>query len=320
MQVYETLENIHSHPVPRAVAVGNFDGVHRGHLKILATLSLQARKFDLEPLVLTFAPHPGKVTGGGAIRLLQTRDQKFAALQAAGVRSMMALAFDHRIAGMSSREFVRDIAVEALKARVIVVGDNFRFGKQRSGDIETLMKLAAEFQLEVTSVPALSLEGEVISSSLIRRLIFRGELEKAARFLGRPYEIEGRVIKGSSRGRELGFPTANLESSNEILPGGVFISRVFIGGDARAAVSNIGTSPTFGQESQGVETHLLDFEGNLYGRKLNIQLIRKLREERTFASPGALAEHIREDIRAARDYFAAGKDRSGSRRDRTPDD
>lgn len=312
MQVYETLENIRSRSVLRAVAVGNFDGVHRGHLKILAMLSRQSRRLDLEPLVLTFAPHPGKITGGGAIRLLQTRDQKFASLQGAGVHSVLTLPFDRRTAEMSSREFVQNIAVNALKARVIVVGRNFRFGKQRSGDIETLKNLAAEFQLEITSVPALSLEGEVISSSLIRRFIFRGELEKAARFLGRPYEIEGRVIKGASRGRGLGFPTANLATPNEILPGGVFISRVFISGEGRAAVTNIGTSPTFGQESPGVETHILDFGGDLYGLKLDIQLIRKLREEQTFASPAALTERIREDIRAARDYFTAGEDRSGS--------
>jgi len=304
MLIFKSLDELRRRPSPHAVAIGNFDGVHRGHRRILRILRDKALREDLVPLVLTFDPHPGKITGKGTIRLLQTTSQKLASLSREEIENVLLMPFDRELAGMSGRDFVRTVIVEAIQARVIVIGDHFRFGKDRSGDVHALERLARDFGLSVSAVPPLLQGGKKISSTLIRRKILTGDMETAAALLGRPHEIEGRVIRGEARGTGLGFPTANLSSPNEILPGGVFISRVLFDGRDLPALTNIGTRPTFGRGVSRIETHLLNFSGNLYDRLLSIRLLKKIRDEQPFDSPAALTRRIHRDMRSAREFFS----------------
>lgn len=303
MRVYKNLEELRQQATPRAVALGNFDGVHRGHARILAVLRKESLLKNLSPLVLTFVPHPGKITGRGAIRLLQTPSQKLSALAAAGIENVLLMPFDQSLAGMSGRDFFESVIVESLRARVIVVGEHFRFGRDRAGDVLSLESMAEDSGLSVTAVPPLLLEGRKISSTLIRRMILQGDVQSASRLLGRPYEIEGRVIHGDARGLGIGFPTANILSPNEVLPSGIFISRVLVETIWRNALTNIGTRPTFGVNPTSIETHILDFSEDLYGRDISVRLYKKNRDEILFPSAGDLAMEIARDVQAARKFF-----------------
>ncbi|NOR14242.1 MAG: bifunctional riboflavin kinase/FAD synthetase [Candidatus Aminicenantes bacterium] len=285
------------------VAIGNFDGLHLGHKKIISLLVQKAEENDLVSLVLTFATHPGKVTGKGQIQLLQTEKQKLENLADSGVDAVFLVPFDKAFAQLSSRDFFENIILTKLQAREIIVGNNFRFGKDRKGNVQTLVSLAEDNQLTVHSLPAVTIENQVVSSSVIRRLLLAGEINKANRYLGAPYEISGEVIRGKSRGKGLGFPTANLKTSNEILPAGVFITQVEENGQEFPSVTNIGTRPTFGHTSTQIETHVLDVERDFYGNYIRLRFFQKIRDEIRFDSSQALSYQIQADIQTARHYF-----------------
>ncbi len=285
------------------VAIGNFDGLHLGHKKIISFLLQKAEENNLVSLVLTFAPHPGKVTGKGQIKLLQTEKQKLENLADSGVNAVFLVPFDKAFAQLSSRAFFKNIILAKLQAREIIVGNNFRFGKDREGNIRTLINLAENNQLTVHSLPSVTIEKQVVSSSVIRRLLLAGEIDMANRFLGSPYEISGKVIPGEARGKGLGFPTANLKTSNEILPTGVFITQVEEDGHEFPSVTNIGTRPTFGHTSTQIETHVIDVKRDFYGKHLRLRFFQKIRDEIRFDSSQALFGQIQSDIRVARRYF-----------------
>jgi riboflavin kinase/FMN adenylyltransferase len=287
-----------------AVAIGNFDGLHLGHQRILSFLAHRAAADALAPLILTFSPHPGKVTGGGKIQLLQTEEQKLDKIERFGGESVYILPFNQELARLTAEDFVRDILIERLNCHVIVVGENFRFGRDRKGDMTELNKLARKYALTVCPVPSLLIEGTPVSSSFIRDLILKGEIAQAARLLGEAYEIRGRVISGRTVGQGLGFPTANLETRNEIVPNGVFVTTAMVSGSIHAAVTNIGTRPTFNRTRICIETHILDFAEEIYGADISLRFLKKLRDERRFESPEALRKQILKDLRAARRYFA----------------
>ncbi len=289
--------------VPAAVAIGNFDGVHLGHQRILSFLVEQARREELLSLALTFSPHPGKVTGGGRIQLLQTESQKLSKIQSLKVEAVYLLPFDRKLARLSPELFVRDIIIESLNAHVIVVGENFRFGRGRAGTLSELRELARKYALTLYPIPPVIQEGEMVSSSLIRDCLRRGEVEKARRFLGTPYVIEGLIVAGQNVGRGLGFPTANLDSRNEILPPGVFVTTAEAFGWAKPSVTNIGIRPTFGQGRLQIETHILDYTRDLYGTSLSLVFHKKIRDEKRFDSAAELKAQIRRDLAAARRYF-----------------
>jgi len=268
----------------RAVAIGTFDGVHRGHLAVIDA----ARKAGLRTSVVTFDPHPRSVLGGG-VELLATLERRLELLDEAGVEDVLVLRFDEGLAALPADEFAERM-LRGIGAEVVAAGEMFRFGRGREGDLELLERLG----FDVRRVPLV----ENVSSTRVRELVHAGEIERAARLLGRPPEVEGTVVRGDGRGRELGFPTANLDVPQGLLvpPDGVYAGWAL---DRRAAVS-IGTNPHFDGVERRVEAHLLDFDGDLYGRRLVVQLWIPIREQRRFESLEELVAAIGDDVERTR--------------------
>jgi|Deesub1362B_J571_1020462.scaffolds.fasta_scaffold00001_389 riboflavin kinase/FMN adenylyltransferase len=289
--------------MPSVVGIGVFDGVHLGHQKIIQQISQAARQAQLLSIILTFDPHPDEFFSQKPIPLIQTLDQRINTLQAAGIQRIIVVRFNHHFAFLPAEDFLRRIILGCLKARLIIIGENFRFGHQRQGTPELLQKWGPKLGFATRIVPSLRADGQTISSSLIRELLRQGRIEEANHLLGRPYSIEGMVTTGQARGKQLGFPTANLESPNHLLCQGVFISVVEWGDRKWPALTNIGRCPTFKQEKTQVECHLLHFQGHLYGEKLKIYFYHKLRDEKQFPSARALTDQIKKDRQQAEDYF-----------------
>jgi riboflavin kinase / FMN adenylyltransferase len=268
----------------RAVAVGTFDGVHRGHVRVIDA----ARRADLRTSVVTFDPHPRAVLGR-RVELLATLERRLELLEQAGVEDVLVLRFDEELASLPAVEFAETM-LRGIGAETIAAGATFRFGRGREGDLELLDSLG----FDVRRVPLV----ENVSSSRVRELVHAGETERAASLLGRPPEVEGTVVRGDGRGRELGFPTANLDVPEGLLvpPDGVYAGRTR---DRRAAVS-IGTNPHFDGVERRVEAHLLDFDGDLYGRRLVVEIWSGIREQRRFDSLEALVAAIGDDVERTR--------------------
>jgi riboflavin kinase / FMN adenylyltransferase len=267
----------------RSVAIGTFDGVHRGHRRVIEA----AKAADLPTTVLTFDPHP-RVVLGNQVELLTTLERRLELLGELGVETLV-VPFTPELALATPEEFAESI-LRPLGTKVVVAGANFRFGRGRSGDLDTL----GELGFDVRPVPLV----EGISSSRIRQLLRAGEIEAAARLLGRPPEVEGTVVSGEARGGTLGYPTANLAVPAElVVPAyGIYAGRA---GDHRAAIS-IGVNPHYGGEERRVEAFVLDFEGELYGQRLVLELWQRLRDERAFASEQELIDQIGRDVEATR--------------------
>jgi riboflavin kinase / FMN adenylyltransferase len=268
----------------RSVAVGTFDGVHRGHLQVIDA----ARRVGLRTSVLTFDPHPRTVLGGG-VELLATLERRLELLADAEVDDVLVLRFDERLAALPADEFAERM-LRGIGAEAVAAGETFRFGRAREGDLDLLARLG----FDVRRVPLV----EQVSSSRIRELVHAGEIERAARLLGRAPEVEGIVVRGDGRGRELGFPTANLDVPEGLLvpPDGVYAGCVR---DRRAAVS-IGTNPHFDGVERRVEAHLLDFDGDLYGERLVVEFWAPIREQRRFDSLDELVAAIGDDVERTR--------------------
>jgi len=300
------LRGLHGRPLylpGTVVAIGNFDGLHLGHQKILQVLVEQAKKMRLHSVVLTFSPHPEKVLGERRMGMIQTLEQRLAAIREWGVDAVVLASFDNAFADLGPADFAGRILASTLKARAVVVGENFRFGKARQGDVGELIGLGLELGFAVHPVASAIRSGTVISSSLIRRLLEEGRISAANSYLGRPYEIEGRVIHGSGRGHNLGFPTANIKPLNEILPKGVYLTWAKVLGRSYPSLTNIGRRPTFGDGRFQVEAHILDFNGKLYRRRISLCFLRKLRGEKKYASREDLIRQIQRDIATARTFF-----------------
>lgn len=304
MIVYHGLDDPRLHPRPAAVAVGNFDGLHLGHRRILDRLCRLAARRGLRSLVLTFEPHPERALGRRAVLMIETPGQRLARLAGTCVDAVVVVPFDARFARLDGAAFVGDVLVGRLGAREVVVGRGFRFGRDRRGDAPLLKRLGRGAGLETHVVAPVVLGGRTVSSTAIRGLLARARVEEAARLLGRPYEIAGRVVRGRRRGRGLGFPTANLATANEILPGGVFITETLLGGRSVPSVTSVGTNPTFGPHPLTVETMLLDFHGRLYGAGLTVRFLARIRPVRKFPGAGPLAAAIARDVETARAWFA----------------
>jgi len=292
-----------------AVTVGNFDGVHRGHQGLVEATVSEARSMGGRAVVLTFDPHPARVLAPErAPAPLMTLGQKAEALAPLGVDVLAVLAFNNEVAGQSPEEFARTTLAERLHASVVVVGSNFRFGRGREGDLPALRRLGSALGFRVQEVSPLVHEGEPISSSRIRAALTRGDVREARALLGRRFFVDGSVVAGEGRGRGLGFPTANLDVVNEALPAsGVYAAwcRTSDGGHAPLpAVANLGRRPTFQGVEPSVEVHVLDFAADLYGQQLRLEFEEKLRDERRFPGPAALAEQIARDVEQARGMLA----------------
>ena len=235
--------------------------------------------------------------------MIDTPEQRLSRLRDTCVDGAVVTAFDAEFARLPGRAFVERVLRDRLGARVVVVGRNFRFGRKRRGDVRRLRALGRRSGIDVVAVPPARLGGRVVSSSAVRGLLLAGRVEEAASLLGRPYEVVGRVVRGRGRGRLLGYPTANLETPNELLPGGVFITETVRAGRALPSLTSVGASPTFGPQPLAVETLILDFAGSLYGSGLTVRFLRKIRPTRKFRSAAALAARIAEDIEEARAFF-----------------
>ena len=290
-----------------AVAIGNFDGVHRGHQALVARAVARARETGGAAVVLTFDPHPARVLRPQAAPSpLTTLPQKEELVLALGIERLVALEFDARLAALTPDAFVHEVLASLLGARHVVVGESFRFGRGRQGDARTLEALGGRQGFDVQVVSPLLHAGRPISSSRVREALAAGEVREAAELLGRPYALDGRVVRGDGRGRGLGIPTANLAVEEQLLPArGVYAGRALVpGGQWRMAVVNVGERPTFGGTGLVVEAHLLDFEGDLYDARVRVSFHARLRGEERFASAAALVARIHEDVRAARELLA----------------
>jgi riboflavin kinase/FMN adenylyltransferase len=288
-------------PAP-AVTVGNFDGVHRGHQALVAAVLEEARARGGTSVVLTFEPHPARVLSPDrAPTALMTLGQRAEALEGLGVERLAVLPFTHEVAQEDARAFAETVLAGTLGARTVVVGEGFRFGRGRQGDLAALQAMGSDLGFAVRGVGPVLHEGAPVSSTRIRVALGRGSVEASAEMLGRPFFVDGVVTRGAGRGRLLGIPTANLDVENETLPGaGVYACRARVAGVERPAVTNVGRRPTFGGGQTTVEAHLLDFDGDLYGASVRLFFVGRLREERPFPGASALVEQIRRDIEEAR--------------------
>lgn len=292
------------HPV---LALGNFDGLHRGHLKIIERVKRGALERGGTPMAMTFDPHPPRVVRPDkAPPLLMTTAQRIEALHRAGAVSVAIVRFTPEMSQWDAETFVRRVLLDWLRVSEVWVGANFLFGHGRSGNFTTLRTLGQRLGFRADKIDPVRYKDFVVSSTRIRRLISEARMDEAGALLGHQYYLDGVVVEGKRRGREIGFPTANLRTDNELIPPhGVYATTLTVDGVVHAAVTNIGLSPTFGDlERPAVETHVLDFAGDLYGREVRLGFVLRLRDERRFADVDALRAQIAADVRRATRLFS----------------
>lgn len=288
-----------------AVTVGTFDGVHRGHVDLIARLVAQAEQRKLHSVAITFEPHPLDVVNPAAAPpLLTVGEEKLDALTQTGLDHVVVLEFTHALAALSATEFVDQVLRDNFRMRHLLIGYDHGFGRERAGNASVLQELGQSRGFSVGVVePVASDDGRWISSTAIRRAVAGGDLPRAAELLGRPYSISGTVVPGAARGRQLGFPTLNLSppSPRKLLPpDGVYAVRVRTGRGLLDGMMNLGSRPTFGEHERSIEAYLFDVSGDFYGQEVRIDVVKRLRDIRAFGSPDALVQQIRLDEGEAR--------------------
>jgi riboflavin kinase/FMN adenylyltransferase len=310
MRVYRDAWQHEELPRELIVTVGNFDGVHTGQQRILELVTSRARETGLGSAVVSFEPHPLSVLRPeNAPPLLTTATQKEALLAETGLDALLVVRFTPSLSRLPARRFVRDFLVRGLAVREVYVGSGFVFGRDREGDLSLLQTMGDSFGFAAFGFEEVSSGGSPVSSTRIRSAVAAGELEQASHMLGRPYSLGGIVVRGDGRGRGLGWPTANLAVDNELLPAdGVYVTRMRIAalGESLPSVTNIGTRPTvYPHHPRLVECHILDFDRDIYGERVELEVLSRLRAEERFPSVEALRGQIGRDAKAAREYFAA---------------
>ena len=307
MAVIYNLDQLEKNPLKNPVlTIGNFDGVHKGHLSLFNKVKERARLIDGQSVVMTFEPHPIKVMmPENGPPLITPTQQKLKLMEDSGIDVILCVPFTEEFAGISPQGFVKDLLVDRIGIKEIVVGYDYSFGHKRAGDIDLLKKMGDELGFKVHMVDKILLDETVVSSTTVRNLVQDGNLSEAKKLLGRHYQVCGTVIKGKNRGgRLLGFPTANLKLVDELTPKlGVYAVKVLIGENTYNGLTNIGFNPTFGNNAFSVETHILDFSGDLVGETIRVNFIERLRDEKTFKSVDELAEQIKKDTIRARELF-----------------
>jgi riboflavin kinase / FMN adenylyltransferase len=277
-----------------AIAIGNFDGFHQGHREIIDTLKTIASEKNRLSMIVMITPNP-KVYFNPSFQLIHTDAQKKKILEEQSVDLVSIIDFN-RIANMSNEEFLRDILIQKYNMKSIVMGENFRFGKDREGDIEFIKEASKRYGFDFTVAATVMLDGVRISSTYIRERLAHAEIEESNRMLGRKYMIEGIVIEGDKVGRQLGFPTINIETENTLLPEGVFKTSVEIETETFDSITYIGYRPTFKGREKKVETHIFDFDRKVYGKSVKLYFEKKVRDEMKFESENSLVMQIRRDI------------------------
>jgi len=290
------------------IAIGTFDGIHLGHQKVLEFAITLAKGTGAVATALTFEPPPVKVLRPeSAPPRISTNQQRMDWFGAVGMEAAVVLPFTKELAALTAEDFVREILIRQLQVKAVVVGENFRFGNKQAGNVKFLREMGMREGFEVVVHTPVLLDGEVISSTLIRKFVGEGHVRDAARLLGRPFELTGGVVPGAGMGRKLGFPTLNLKPEQELLPArGVYITRTVLEGETSShrSVTNIGVRPTFNGSGLSVETHLLDYSGNFTPKRIEVRFWKRLRAEKKFAGPQELKEQIAKDILAANRFFA----------------
>jgi riboflavin kinase/FMN adenylyltransferase len=303
MELIRGIHNLRERHRGCVATIGNYDGVHRGHQHMIAAVRARANELDVPTTVITFEPTPREFFEGPSApsRLTRLRE-KLEALAQYGVDRVVVLRFDRRMQGLGAAEFVERLLVNGLGVRHMVVGHDFHFARRREGTIDTLRAAGARHGFTVEEVGQFLLDGERVSSSLVREALNEGNLDRATHLLGRPYRMAGRVRLGRKLGRTLGFPTANLALQRKVVPlWGIFAVRVSGAGLVdHPAVSSLGTRPTVNGTDPLLEVHLFDFDGSLYGRYLDVDFVARLRDEQKFASLDALVAQMHRDAAAAR--------------------
>ena len=307
MEFIHNLHNLRERHRNCAATIGNFDGVHLGHQAIIKQLKTVARSQNLPAVLVTFEPHPQEffMPGKAPARLMRLRE-KIACMQEYGIDRMVALRFDQKLAAMPAENFVKEILVQKLDIKRLIVGDDFRFGNNRQGDIAQLREFGKIYGFAVDGTVTCEVDGRRISSSRVRETLGRGDMDEAVRLLGRPYTIAGRVVHGAKRGRSLGYPTININLHRLRSPvSGIFASKVYgLGQKPVQAVTSIGTRPMFDGGNVNLEAHLLDFDREAYGAYVRVELLKQLRLEQMFDTIESLKEQIEKDIAATREFFA----------------
>lgn len=291
---------------PTVLTIGVFDGLHIGHQAIIRTVVERAFLLDAVPTLITFDPHPRQVLKPDtAPPLLQTFHQKMEGLRLLGMEQVIVMEFNHELAAVTAEDFITKFMYEALDAREIHLGKGFAFGRERQGNIELLREVTSRLGIVGDEVPEVRVRRHRVSSTIIRRLLKAGRVNLARRMLGRPYGIEGKVVGGRRLGHRISFPTANLDLQNRVLPAdGVYVTLTLIGDEWRRSVTNIGKRPTFGGDPEShVETHILDFDGDLYGQTIRVRVLHRLRGEKKFSGIDELRAQITRDRDRAVRYF-----------------
>jgi len=306
-RIYRSLAEAEGVFAPAALTVGNFDGVHTGHRRIFRRVAAVAREHGWKPSALTFDPHPTRIVAPGRVPpRLTTLDERCRLMAAEGIKQALVLPFDRKFSRLSPEEFVRDVLAAKLGVRAVLVGEGFRFGYRQSGGAEDLAVLGRRYGFLLEVIPKVAVRGRAVSSSEIRRLVERGQVSLAARLLERPHSLEGEVVRGRGVGSKLIVPTLNLAPPEVVLPAaGVYITRTtdLDGAAVWPSVTNVGRRPTFGEQGLAIETHLLADLGGCSPRRIRIEFLRRLRDERPFPDPASLKAQIERDAARARRFF-----------------
>lgn len=289
------------------LTIGNFDGVHMGHVKLLQRVRDRAAAASLVSAALTFDPHPRRVLlGSAAPPAITTIEHKLERIEAAGIQVTAVLPFTRELAAREPEDFVRQVLVEGLSLKQLIIGYDYAFGKGRRGNFELLSALGQKYGFGVERLDPVIINGAVVSSTRIRDMVQAGQVWDARPLLGRFHQVRGTVAHGQKRGRKLGFPTANLALREELVPlSGVYAVWVEVEGAVRPGVANIGKNPTFGEFEMSVEAHILDYKGKIYGEPIRVHFVQRIRSEKKFSGPDELVARIREDIGLARMILAA---------------
>lgn len=306
MKIFHGTENANISR-PTVLTLGVFDGLHLGHQRIMQTVVERAAEIGAVPTAITFDPHPRAVLHPeSAPPLLQTLDQRLAAFEVLGIEQAIVIRFNLEFAAQDAKTFLRDTVAERLQAKEVYLGKGFAFGKNRGGNIELLREMSKELGFFADEVPEVRLCDERISSSKIRELLAMGKINRARKMLGRPYGVEGVIVRGDRRGHTIGFPTANLHPHNRVIPKfGVYASATLINDQWRRGITNVGVRPTFETDTEpSIETYIFDFDEELYGDVLRVRFLHRIRDERKFAGIDELRAQIQKDTRRALSYFS----------------
>jgi riboflavin kinase / FMN adenylyltransferase len=307
MKIFRNIEDISQPSMNACVSIGNFDGVHYGHQQLFAAVVEKARSINGTSVAITFDPHPLQILLPGGIKLISTCEQKEELIELFGIDVLLVIPFTKEFAKTTADTFVAELLVKKLGVKELVIGYDYAFGKGRSGNIEFLKQQGRLFDFQVTVVEACYIGKQLVSSTKIRELVKEGKMAAARELLGRFYQIRGTVQVGKQRGGNvIGFPTANLKFNEEDLvpKHGVYVTKVFCEGQYYGGILNIGYNPTFGEEQLVAETHIFDFNEDIYGKPIKVNLLKFLRSEKKFSGPEELAEQIGYDVLLAKKILA----------------